>query len=184
MKTQLSDNMKANDNVGGSVLVNYADKYEIKTKVEALIVDKNGNLVNTIDLGENVITYLGRSDMAHLLGGDDTANRVVSSIKCGDGGHEPLDPTQALPVSAADTGLYGATIISKATTYDFPDGASGGKIRFTAEVASNEGNGTGVQAYSEVGLYDLADRIMAHKTFGLITKSDAFGIIWRWTIIL
>lgn len=184
MKTQFAETMKADDKVGGGILVDHKDGFELLTKVEAVLVGKDGKELKTIDLGHNVITYVGRSDMAHLLAGDDSANRIVNSIKCGDGGHNIADPTQALPVSASDVALFGSEIIEKLTSYDFPDGSSGSRVRFTAEVASNEGNGSGTQAYSEVGLYDLDGRMMAHKTFGLITKSDAFGIIWRWTIIL
>lgn len=184
MKTQFTSTIQANDDMSGNIDINHSDSIKFNTKVEAVLVDKEGNEIEIIDLGHNVITYVGRSDMAHLLAGDDSANRIVNSIKCGDGGHNPLDPTQALPVSASDVALFGSEIIEKNTSYDFPDGSSGSRVRFTAEVGSNEGNGTGTQAYSEVGLYDLDGRMMAHKTFGLITKSEAFGIIWRWTIIL
>lgn len=184
MRTRFSEfvNVKEADQLGG-IVYGLEEPMKITTNVSAELVDRDGNVIETIDFGSNVITYLGRSNMAHLLAGDDTANRIASTLKCGDGGHDPLDPTTPLGVDASDTDLYGTEIISKSVTYDFPDGSSGGKVRFTAEIASNEGNGSGSQAYSEVGLYDLDDRMIAHRTFGLITKSEAFGIIWRWSFI-
>lgn len=175
--------MKEAKPLGGIIIDTQEATGKVVTNVSAELVDKDGNVIETIDFGSNVITYLGRSNMAHLLAGDDTANRVASTIKCGDGGHDPGDPTVPLAVDVSDTDLYGTEIIAKTVSYDFPDGSSGGKVRFTAEVAANEGNGSGSQAYSEVGLYDLADRMIAHRSFGLITKSEAFGIIWRWTFI-
>jgi len=165
----------------------FEDKGALRGFLEVVKVDPQGRDVEQLYLGENIITYQGRSNMAHLLAGDETVDRIVSELRCGDGGHDPGDPTTPLPPSAADTDLFGTLIITKAVTYDFPDGVNGMRVRFTADVAANEGNGTGNQAYSEVGLYDAfgaptTNRMMTHMTFGLITKSDAFGLSFRYII--
>lgn len=162
---------------------NFQDRFCPRTELQLVITDLRTGKERTVFLGENVITDLGRANMAHLLAGDDSANRIVSQVRFGDGGHDPQNPTQPLAPSATDTDLFGTTIITKATSFDYPDGESGTKVRFTATVASNEGNGAGSQAYSEVGLYDPTGRMMTHKTFGLVTKSEAFSITLNYTIL-
>lgn len=171
------------ENLGASLKIEKEDSLVPKTKVEMWLVSPSGVVLDYIDLGENIITTQGRSNMAHLIAGDDSANRIVTSFKFGDAGHSPSDPTQALPVLAADTDLYGNEILEKLVTYTFPDGSGGNSVRFEAEIAADEGNGSGSQAYSEIGIYDVQGRMMTHRTFGLITKSAAFGILWRYRLI-
>jgi hypothetical protein len=161
----------------------FVDRARPRTELQLVITDHRTGKSRAIFLGENIITDLGRSNMAHILAGDDAANRIVTEVRFGDGGHTVGDPTTPLAPSASDTDLNGSTIIVKATSFDFPDGSGGSKVRFTATVAANEGNGSGSQAYSEVGLYDQTGRMMTHKTFGLVTKSDAFSIAINYTIL-
>lgn len=159
------------------------DAMEVEGLLEADIIFADGR-TETINFGKNVITVQGRSNMAHLFAGNDVANRMVSLFRFGDEGHEIATPTQPKPVSTSDTDLFGSLIIEKAASVEFPDGASGTKVRFTCSISDLEGNGdSNGQAWSEVGLYDLTGRMMTHKTFGLITKSTAFGIAWRYTIL-
>jgi hypothetical protein len=156
-------------------------KFLVKTHVE--IVLRGEGWERVIPLGENVITDLGRSNMAHLLAGDDVASRKVTQVKFGDGGHQPADPTQPIPPSSGDTDLFGVEIIAKTVSSDYPDGEAGTKVRFTATVGAEEGNGAGTQPYSEVGLYDITGRMLTHKTFGLITKSNSFSFAVNYVIL-
>ncbi len=158
------------------------DNVVMKGRLELFITNKYGKIMKRMNLGDNIVTNQGRSNLAHLLAGDETTDRIVDNLKAGDGGHDPLNPTVPLPVDASDTALFGTLIISKTTTYDFPDGATGYRVRFTADILPAEGNGTGSQEYSEVGLYDVTGRMMTHKTFGLITKTADFGLSFRYTI--
>lgn len=148
-----------------------------------LILRYTDGTVTHLDLGENVITTQGRSNMAHLLANDDVANRTVTQAKFGDAGHNPSTPTVPLPANPADVALFGATVITKTVTPSFPDGAGGSKVMFSCSISTEEGNGGGSQGYSEVGLYDVTGRMMTHKTFGLITKSNAFSITLQYTIL-
>lgn len=154
-----------------------------KTNIRLVYVDRKTGEETEIDLGSNVITNLGRSNMAHLLAGDDVADRRVSVVKFGNGGHNPESPTTALIPTTSDTELGGDVIITKSVTYTFPDGNNGTKVMFEATVEADEGNGDGAQAYSEVGLFDLEDRMLTRKCFGLITKSDQFSIRIQYTIL-
>lgn len=162
--------------------LSYQEGVTPKTKLELWLKYEDGHS-EVVLLGENVVTDLGRSNMAHLLAGDDTTNRKVYSVKFGDGGHSPGDPTQPLIPTASDSALYGNEVIEKVVSYSFPDGIAGTKVMFSATIAEGEGNGGGAQAYSEVGLYDLAGRMLTHKCFGLITKSNAFSMTLQYTIL-
>ncbi len=168
--------------VGG--LVTYMEDQAAEPRTEIVLEVRHADgRVETFDLGGNIITNLGRSNMAHLLAGDDVANRRVHSAKFGDGGHNPNNPTQPLLPTSSDVALFGDTIIEKQLEYEFPDGVAGTKVAFRCTVDEDEGNGAGAQAYSEVGLYDLDGRMLTHKTFGLITKSSAFSLALRYTIL-
>jgi hypothetical protein len=134
------------------------------------------------DLGKNLIVLQGSANMSHLLAGDDVANRIVTTIAVGSAGHDPLNPTQALPVSTADTALFSSPVISLSTTYSFPNGSEGGQVMFSATIEANQANGTGTQAISEYGLFDINNRMLTHKSSGLISKDSDFGILLQWTI--
>ena len=157
------------------------DGIKFKTDITVLLT-RNGIPFDTIPVGSNIITDSGKSNMAHLLVGDDTANRQVITMAWSDEGHNPLSPTSPTPPLATNTELYGDTILSKSVTYSFPAGSSGTSVQLEASIEENEGNGSGSQAYSEVGLFDVTGRLIGHKTFGLITKTNAFGMIFRYTI--
>lgn len=159
------------------------DSFHINTFVEVALRGSDGHLTEFRPLGHNTITHLGRANMAHLFAGDDVANRSVHEFRFGDGGHVPSNPVLAVPTAAVDTDLYGDTIITKLVSYNFPDGASAGKVAFECEISANEGNGTGSQPYSEVGLFDTQGRMLAHKAFGLITKSEAIGLAFRYSFL-
>lgn len=163
-------------------MLKLVDHIGLHTDVE-LIFTKDGKIIGRKRLGENIVVAQGRSNMAHLLAGDDVSNRKVFEVRLGDAGHNPSDPTQPLPVLTSDSDLFGSLVITKPVSTDYPDGANANKVRFTATVSESEGNGSGYQAISEYGLYDATGRMMTHKTSGLITKSNAFGITIRWTII-
>lgn len=136
------------------------------------------------DLGKNIIVLQGSANMSHLLAGDDVANRIVTQVSLGSAGHNPEEPTQALPVSVGDTALFcGTPVITIPTTYSFPNGSEGGQVMFSATIGANQANGTGSQAISEYGLFDVTNRMLCHRTSGLITKSIDFGILLQWTIL-
>lgn len=171
------------ERAGGTLSLRLDDPHPVQTDI-SLVLSLEGVPFAEIPLGSNIITNLGRSAMAHLLAGDSPSSLAVTLVTFGDGGHDPSAPTQALPPAPTDVALFGNTIISKATSFSFPDGSSGTKVQFTATVAEDEGNGTsGAQAYSEVGLKNVSGQLISHKTFGLITKSDAFALTINYTIL-
>ena len=131
--------------------------------------------------GDNVVVKTGRQALAHLIAGDAVNNHKVVAMQFGDG---------AGLVSVNDTGVFGAIIPmaggaqSKPVVVDFPD--SGGddmKVRFTATVNADEGNGGGVQVYQEAVLLKGNGAIFSHKTTGTITKDNTVVLTAAWTYI-
>jgi hypothetical protein len=138
---------------------------------------------------ENLVVNNGRSGMAHLwagqwFGGPPTG--WVNTMKFGDRGYDPSDPTLPKDSSVDRTQLFcedesRPIIVSKAAIVDFPDGDEGNKVRFTVSLGAAEGNGTGTQGYSEAGMYRVDGLLAAHKTFGIITKNSSVTLTFRWT---
>lgn len=174
---------KVRDSLRSKVSVNLKDSaMMLEGQVEILKVYRDGR-EESVFTGKNIIVLQGRANMAHLLAGDDVGNRKVTTMKVGDSGHEPSSPTTPKLVSVNDTDLFGAVVISKPTDFSFPNGAEANVVQFEVTIDGDEANGAGSQAISEVGLYDTTDRMMAHRAFGLITKTEDFGLVFRWKVI-
>ena len=157
------------------------DVFDIRTEFQVILVGPDG--LRIMNLGPNVITNSGRSNMAHLFAGHDVANRSALSIKVGDAGHNPLSPSEPVVANSSDTALFGSVVITKSLSFEFPDGENANRVTFTATIGTNEANGSGSQAISEVGIFDLAGRMLSHKTFGLITKTEIFGLQFRYSFL-
>jgi len=160
----------------------------VKGYVEILVFDRYGRLLRRIK-DENVVVRLARTAMAHLIGGDAASDYYVSQMRFGQGGHDPANPTRPIPATVDDTDLFEPIDGDDATqpvTYTFPDGPEGTKITFSATIPADcDINGTPPdgQAISEAGLFSANGRLFAHKTFGLITKTEEIALTFRWTIV-
>lgn len=134
-----------------------------------------------ISAGENIVVNYGRSGIAHMMAGDDVDNHKIVSMMFGDTTGSP---------AVTDTGLFGSVILMsggaqvKPVTFDFPDGPSGLKVRFTAVVSASEGNGGGTQIYQEACLIKGNGEIFSHKVTGVITKDATVVLTAAWTYVL
>lgn len=124
--------------------------------------------------GMNIVVNTGRSGLAHLLAGDDTANHIVTTMRFGDGAGSP---------AVSDVALFGAQIIDKAVAVGFPDGAAGLKVSFTAVVGAAEGNGGGTQVYQEVALLKGNSDFFSHKVSGSISKDNTIVLTAVYTFV-
>jgi hypothetical protein len=141
----------------------------------------NGTLVDYVE-GHNIVVNGGRNALSRLIGGDTSlgalADWTVDTIKFGDGGHNPSDPTEMIAVDVTDSDLYGSIIISKSVTTIFP---ATRQVQFSATVETSEGNGSGTQEYSEAGLYyDSGTTMFAHKSFGYVVKNSTIRLTATW----
>ena len=154
--------------------------------VNIKVYDKLGKLIDEID-GDNVIVNDGRIALAHWTGGDVGSSWLIDHIKYSDGGHDPSDPTQMLPVYVSDTDLHHTPIFSKAlqsSDVSYP-ATNSRTVQFSSSMETSEGNGTsGTQAYSEVGLYyNHGTKLFAHKTFGYVIKNSSNRLVVTWSFI-
>jgi hypothetical protein len=141
---------------------------------------KTGEILD-IKNGENMVVITGRCGLAHLLAGSSVPNYVVVAMQFGTGTGIP---------TVNDTGVFGSIIAmaggaqSKPVVVDFPDGDTGLKVRFTATVNSDEGNGgSGTQVYQEAVLLMGNGNIFSHKVTGVITKDNTVVLTAAWTYI-
>jgi hypothetical protein len=154
------------------------------TKIRA----SDGEVIEQFE-SENLVVNAGRTAMAHMWSGDwFTGGNLgyVNLMKFGDRGYDLTDPTLPLPTDVTRTQLFcedasRPILISKAVTIDWPDGTSGQKVRFSCTIGASEGNGTGRAGYSEAAMYRADGTFAAHKTFGVITKTNEFILTFRWT---
>ena len=142
----------------------------------------SGRLIDQVE-GYNIITNEGREALAHLMGNDSADDWFVDTIKLSDGGHNPIDVTEMLPVNVTDTDLFNAAIFTKSITtvsnISFP---SVRKVTFSSSMETTEGNAGGTQAYSEAGLFYRGGTIMfTHKTFGYVIKNNTTRLVITWT---
>jgi hypothetical protein len=170
--------------------IDLKDQMSVKGSVEIIVSRAdNGEVVERIE-DDNLVVNGGRSGMAHLWAGQwfvGPPTGFVNEMKFGDRGHDTADPSLPKTTVTTRTQLFcedesrPIIISKKPLTVDFPDGDSGTRVRFTCQVGSAEGNGTGRQIFSEAGLYRDDGILAAHKTFGVITKTNEFIITFRWT---
>lgn len=157
--------------------------------VEIIAYDRHGRILWRIGEEKNLVVRKARSSMAHLIAGDNVTDYYVAQMRFGQGGHDPSNPTVPIPPSVDDTDLFDPIAGSDATqpvTYEFPEGPEGTKVTFSATIPADcDINGTppAGQAISEAGLFSANGNMFAHKTFGLITKTEEFALTFRWTIV-
>jgi hypothetical protein len=169
--------------------INFSDKIGVIGSVEIIIQRaSDGEIVQRIE-DSNIVVRGGRSGLAHLWAGQwfsGVPSGRVNEMRFGDRGHDSGEPTLPKSSSIERSQLFceseGRPVIlaKKPLAVDFPDGDTGTTVRFTAVIGAAEGNGTGTQGFSEVGLYRDDGTLAAHKTFGLITKTNEFQITFRW----
>ena len=148
----------------------------------------DGSIVERYE-GENLVVNGGRSGMAHMWSGEwftGPSLGYVNVMKFGDRGYEASDPTLPKATDVTRTQLFcedesRPILISKPVVIDWPDGSAGTKVRFSCTIGANEGNGTGRAGYSEAAMYRADGTFAAHKTFGVITKTNEFILTFRWT---
>jgi hypothetical protein len=157
--------------------------------VEVILTREDTGEVVDHYTSENLVVNGGRAAMAHMWAGEWFTGPYlgyVNEMKFGDRGHETADPTLPKETDVERTQLFcedesRPVIISKPVAIDYPDGDQGTTVRFTCTIAASEGNGTGRAGYSEAGLYRADGTLGAHKTFGIITKTNEFVLTIRWT---
>lgn len=110
----------------------------------------------------------------------DVSEIFITKMKFGTGGHEPLNPSVAIPPTPEDENLASPLTdpAFKPVDVDYPDNNT---VRYTAVLEQSEANG---ETISEIGLFtDSHDLLFCRKTFGILTKSSDFAFEMRYSIL-
>ena len=115
---------------------------------------------------ENMVVNLGKTCLAHLLGGD-TANRSVTTIAFGTNadGPYPTDDVSAI-----------TDIVTMPVTPSYPDATS---VQFNFSVRVTDMNGMDIRTF---GLLTADNTLVCRKTRGILIKDSSLSFDGRWTI--
>jgi len=127
---------------------------------------------------KNLVVNKARELMTLLCSSVD-ADKPITNMRWGSGGHNPSTPTEAIPPSATDTALATPIVspASKPVTITYPSVTS---VKFSATLDQTEANGVGL---SEEGLFNNDDDMWARKTFGIITKSSSWSLTFSHVLL-
>ena len=130
------------------------------------ILDKDRKLVESVELGRNLLLDSFDVKLSHLLAGDSSQN-YIDRMQFGTG--------SALP-AADDICLQMPISPIKEVTVDHSTSTT---TRFTAYLLEDEGNGFPI---SEAALLAVDDTVLARKTFAGQVKSSDYIFAFKWTI--
>ena len=128
----------------------------------------------------NLVVNESRRILAHLVRNADTNFRVFQ-LRLGVGGHVSGDILNPLPPTIGDVNLNSTFFNKNPQTVDFIENQTG--LRFTFKLGNNEGNGAGVVAYTEAGLFTANGLMFARETFEGLVKKDTRAIVFVWEIL-
>jgi len=148
----------------------------------------------------NTITNIYKRNLVRLVGGDNVSDRLITKMKFGSGGHDPLNPGNATPTVAETNSLNAPFLTKNISIKTFEDDTINTitSVTFEVTLTTAEGNGTGgSQIYSEAGLFTYDETpltdpisglantgICAVKHFGVLTKTSALSFTFQWKLIL
>ena len=116
---------------------------------------------------QNLIVSNFRTQILHLFGGDDIADRYIDRIQIGTNG-----------TAEAVTDVAITAPFDVAVTATYPSSTS---VMFSGNLAVGDGNGV---TYREAGLvfHNAPVPLVARRTFDAIVKSAAFSWALSWTL--
>lgn len=183
-KSVLVDTLLNKDDYSNqSMLIELGCAKVLSGRFKALI-EENGKTTCPFE-DHNMIVDVARKALTHLLAeGDD--NYKIASIALGTKGHDLVNNDILSPVAPqiSDTALIDSAPFSKAiSSYlyqgQLPDDTS---VIFQITMEKEEGNGTGVVAYTEAGLMCTNSSLFARETFPAVVKNANRRITFQWVI--
>lgn len=140
-----------------------------------VVVKEDGKVVDTWDQSNLVVTQ-GRVEECHIIA-DGDANRVVTYLAVGTGGHAPGDPFTPITPQMSDTALETEEFRKLISSYTFPIPTT---VEFYTIINETEANGHNI---TEAGLFCLNNSLFARITFEVIPKTATRTIEFYWRII-
>lgn len=148
----------------------------INTKMNVELLYRNGSgKVLKRKRFKNVVVNDGRNQIVQMLA-TGISNPVVD-FAWGDGGHNPMNPSEFTPATVTDTALVNEVFRKSVASFSFPTPTS---VRFVGVIEVSEIQG---QEISEQGLFHQDGTMFARLAYPLIIKGPV-QLEFRWTINL
>lgn len=145
-------------------------------------VEQDGSAPTVVFDDPNMIVDGAKKILAYLVATAPTNNRITT-LQLGTMGHGP-DILTPVPPLATDSSLNDPAPFSvERATYEFGPTGVENQVTFTFNLEKPYGNGTGVKAYTEAGLFVQEGTMFARETFPAIVKNSTRRIVFAWTII-
>lgn len=128
---------------------------------------KDGKVIETY-FDPNVITVVGRTQLAHLLGAD-VASRSITKIGFGE---------NTTAASSADTALSLSAFVKATGTVTYPTTTS---VKFAFLLGTGDANGLNI---TEFGLICADNTLFARKVRSAIAKTSSISLSGTWEIFL
>jgi hypothetical protein len=151
-----------------------AEKQHIKGEV-CIFIRENGVIVEK--RLRNLVVTQGRVEECHIIAGDTPANRVVTNLAVGTGGHAASDPFTPVPPAMGDLTLQTEVFRKAISSHSYPISTT---VEFYTIIAESEANGNNI---TEAGLFCLNNSLFARITFEVIPKTATRTIEFYWRII-
>ena len=175
-----SDRINARDNSLIGMKWDTSDKVDIHGHVRAYIDD--GVNIRLHHAKHNLVVNQGRRVLAHLLA-QGQATYAIATMHWGTGGHVGDDILTPVPPTVADVSLEADFFTKAVERYDFYPEGEETTVMFTTVLEKTQGNGTGVVAYTEAGMFTAGGLMFARETFPAIVKTAKYRIIFEWTFL-
>lgn len=179
----LQDKVKSKNDFILSQLHVVEDSIILKGSVKCFI-EENGETTLHHEK-HNLIVNGARKALAHLIG-QATAIYRVDTFQLGTGGHLPDDILTPVSPTITDVALEASAfskVIDHGNDVYNPAPPNETAIMFTVIVEKYEGNGTGIVAYTEAGLFTQNGTLFARETFPAIVKNSSRKVTFQWSIL-
>lgn len=151
------------------------------------VVVEEGGFSTEVFEDHNLIVNGAKMVMANLLATAPSTYKI-GNLELGTMGHDPVGGILVpVPPEVGDEGLNDTSADRPDLAQSIPPvvGPAGveNTVMFTYVLDKADGNGDGVVAYTEAGLFTVSGIMFARETFPAIVKTSARKITFEWSII-
>ena len=146
----------------------------------------------------NTIVYIAKRNVVRMFGNDSLPLRYIQKMKFGDDGYDYVNNV-IYPTN--ETSTFGTAVFTNsalvATFTDDYVATNTSRVTFEAAIEPSEGNGSGVQNYSQAGLFTVDETLQdpplsgfytsglfAIKDFAPVIKTSDIRLVFDWGIII
>ena len=174
---------KGKSNSGMDLPIRLEDQIiQLKGRVRAWVIE-DGQAPVLAHEKNNLIVQGARKALANLIA-EAPAPYIVSSMHWGTAGHQGQDILTPVPPTINDVQLNVDAFQKSIQSFTYlPTPPNETSVQFNCTMEKIEGNGSGVVAYTEAGLFCTNGIMFARETFPAIVKNSARKVIFEWVIL-